>query len=226
MRTDTGYTRGPIPIPRRRKLSNEIHTFLSIKAGMRMVTCESSLEADAVYAAEGDPKIVWLCPQGLRLDRAIGMRPWYTLDLSTRTNLGLETHWEIKPDSELVVGTDGTREPKYWNEIVSACAERALNCGFKTSGDLEAQEQLIRNWQMLLPFAFIAYESPNAELLSLLEHWCRKEAQITLRHLIRVEPRHHPEVITAHLARLLHAGQVTAQLESQEFTTNSKLSVP
>jgi len=79
---------------------------------------------------------------------------------------------------------------------------------------------------MLLPFAFIAYESPNAELLSLLEHWCRKEAEITLRHLIRLEPRHHPEVITAHLARLLHAGQVKAQLESQEFTTNSRLSVP
>jgi hypothetical protein len=225
MRTDTGYTRGPIPIPRSRKLSNEIHTFLSIKAGMRMVTCESPLEADAVYAAEGDPKIVWLCPQGLRLDRAIGMRPWYTFDLSTRTNLGLETHWEIKPDSELVSGIHGKREPKYWNEIVSACAELGFNCGFKTSRDLETQEQLIRNWQTLLPLAFAAYESPNAELLALLAHWCREEG-ITLRHLIRLEPRHHPEVVTAHVARLLHEGQIKASLDGEEFTNNSVLSIP
>ena len=49
MRVAAGFSRGPFPISPSRLLANEIHTFFSIKAGMRYVTCESPLEADAVY---------------------------------------------------------------------------------------------------------------------------------------------------------------------------------
>jgi hypothetical protein len=90
MKTDAGFTLGPIPIPRRRQIANNLFRFASIKAGMRPVCCESSLEADGNYAEEGDPRVAWLCEQGLRIDRPIGKQTWYAFDLAYRTDDGNE----------------------------------------------------------------------------------------------------------------------------------------
>ncbi len=76
MKTGAGFTRGPIPIPRGRQISQNMFRIMSVKAGMRIVECESKLEADWIYAYEADPTVTWLCEQPLRLDTPIGKKPW------------------------------------------------------------------------------------------------------------------------------------------------------
>jgi len=223
MRTDAGFTLGPIPIPRRRQIANNLFRFASIKAGMRIVCCESSLEADGIYAKEGDPGVVWLCEQGLRIDRPIGKQPWYTFDLVYRTRDDNELLVAFKPTSELVPAADGSLKPPYWDAIEDACNDLGRRCSFVTEVDLAPKKFLIHNWRVLLPFAFAAYEDPDNELLANLTMLAGRGAGTTLLDLQGTEHTRDPEIVTEHVALLLHRGELSAPLAEAPFTQSTKL---
>jgi hypothetical protein len=221
MRVAAGFSRGPIPISPSRLLANEIHTFFSIKAGMRYVTCESSLEADAIYWKEGDPSIDWLCEQGMRIDSSIGLRPHYTFDLVTRSGAAEELV-EVKPEDALVPSSDGSFKPKDWDQIEAKCGAAGYVCSFVTSGLLAAHEQMIDNWKLLLPFARKAYVCPDQSLLDYLRDGIARKP-VPLHALKSVAPRVDETTFVSHAAYLLHRGEVQAELESKPFGWQSIL---
>jgi len=223
MQTDPGYTLGPIPIPRKRQIAQNLHRIRSVKAGMRIVTCESKLELDAVFAKEGDPDTVWLCEQAFRIDRPIGKKPWCTLDLATRDHDGVEQLYEIKPTEHLVPAADTRDKPADWDEIEAACAEFGRSVEFITELDLEPQEVLIANWRMLLPFAVLAYEDPDDALATQILNRASGSAGISIQDLWLEEPNRSRNDVTAHVAMLLHNGSLKGPLASERLLSTTKL---
>jgi hypothetical protein len=222
MTTSLGFTEGPIPIPRRRQVAQNLHRLLSIKAGMRVVTCESGLEADAVYAEEGNPDTTWLCEQPLRIERPIGKRPHYTLDLATRNRDGAVCYTEVKPTAQLVEASDGRPKPAHWDEIEAVCGDCGFGVGFITDEDLKAKKILIANWRMLLPFAVLAYRDPDNELA---KHILKLTigSGMSLRDLCLAEPERDNNTVIAHIAMLLHQGQLSGPLASERVVPSTKI---
>lgn len=222
MRVAAGFSRGPFPISPSRLLANEIHTFFSIKAGMRYVTCESPLEADAVYWKEGDSSVDWLCEQGMRIDSSIGSKPHYTFDLVTRSG-PVEELIEVKPDDELAPSSEGSFKPKDWDQIEAKCGAAGYVCAFVTSGQLATHELLIDNWKLLLPFARKTYLCPDQVALDCLrDQIVRKSAPLhALKNMVaRVEEA----TFLGQVAYLLHRGEVQAELNSKPFGWQSIIS--
>lgn len=222
MRISAGFTTGPLPIPRRRQVAQNLFRLFSVKAGMRVVTCESALEADAVLAAEGDTGTSWLCEQPLRIDRPIGKRPYYTLDLATRDLDGQVTYVEIKPEAHLVEAADGTAKPAHWDQIEAACDELGLRVDFLTDSDLAPKATLIANWRRLLPFAVLAYEDPDHELARHLRNLANGPG-ISIRDALIAEPARDDNIVIAHIAMLLHKGELSAPLSDETVLPATKL---
>lgn len=221
MQTEAGFTIGPIAIPMRRQIAQNLFRIFSIKAGMRVVTCESSLEAEAVYAAEGDPNITWLCEQPLRIDQPIGKRPRYTFDLATRNQEGEVRYYEIKPSEQLIEAKDGKPKPVLWDQLEPICRDAGYTIDFITEIDLAPKKMLIENWRMLLPFAAQAYSDPDQGLSENLIN-LTSSAGLSLRDLCLAEPDRDDGTIVAHLAMLLHKGELTAPLDSTRLVPSTK----
>jgi hypothetical protein len=209
MRAGAGYTVGPLPIPQKRQVRQNLFRIFSPKAGMRVVVAESKLEADAIFMVEGMPQYTWLCEQPFRIDRPIGKKPFCTLDLAVRDVDGKETLYEIKPSDKLVERSDGYRAPPNWDEITSACDEFGRNVSFMTDEDIYEHETSIENWRFLLPFAVMGYEDPDAELSKQLVN-LSSAGGIKLGDLVASEPTNPERVILSHIAMLLHKGELVA----------------
>jgi len=214
MRAAAGYTVGPLPIPHKRQVRQNLFRIFSPKAGMRVVIAESRLEADAIFLIEGQPQYTWLCEQPFRIDRPIGKKPFCTLDLAVRDCDGNETLYEIKPEDHLEDRSDGRRVPPNWDAIVSACDEFGRNVSFMTDREIYEREALIENWRFLLPFAVMGYEDPDAELSKQLVNLA-SVGGIRLGDLIIAEPTIPERVVLSHVAMLLHKGQLTGDLDSR-----------
>jgi hypothetical protein len=206
---------GPFPIPPNRQLANDIHRFFSIKAGMRTVTCESWLEAGAAYIAEGTADVIFLCEQGFRLNCRIGKSQYYTFDLVKRYRNGDEPLIEVKPVSKLVPARDGTLKPPHWDEIEDACRQIGRVCEFITDKDIESQRQFIDNWRVLLPFVRSACVAPDPELLDRILDRCSGGYPVAIRDIANIEPRRSLQDTVAHIALLLHRGDLEAPLRTE-----------
>lgn len=218
MKTSQGYTLGPIPIPRHRQVAQNLFRIFSIKAGMRIVTCESALEADFVYAFEGDPKYTWICEQPIRIDRPIGKKPWCTLDIAVRSQVGEQTFYEVKPTASLVTGPDSIPKPRDWGRIEEACLEHGLKVGFLTELDIENKQTTIANWRALLPFAVQAYEDPDHEFATHLIDLASAGAGICIGDAYKAAPNLARRTVVAHLAMLLHHGSLRAPLHIERIS--------
>lgn len=223
MRVGAPFSFGPIPIPRRRQIAQNLFRIFSIKAGMRVVTCESSLEADAVYDAEADPNITWLCEQPLRLDQPIGKRPQYTLDLALQYKNGDVRYFEIKPSARLIEGEGGRKVPAHWDELDSICAGWGFQIDFKSELDLEPKRQLIANWRTLLPFACIAYRDPDHEIETHILNLSSRAAGISISDVQAAEPEKDDQSVIASIARLLHQGRLSAPLADERVVPSTVL---
>lgn len=212
MRGGPGFTLGPIPIPRRRQIAQNLFRFRSIKAGMRTVTCESKLEADYFYALEGDPRITWFCEQGFRIDQAIGKKPFYTLDAAVRTRNGDAYLCEVKHSSSLVSAVDGIPRPPNWHSVEAACFQFGYNVRFVTEKDLVDQKLRIANWRVLLPHALIACGDPDVRLAERLLGIADHGAGIRIADACAAQKDVDDAVVVAHIAMLLHAGDLRAPL--------------
>lgn len=222
MTTSPGFTLGPIPIPRRRQVAQNLHRLMSIKAGMRVVTCESGLEADAVFAEEGTPETTWLCEQPIRIDEPIGKKPFCTLDLARRRN-GQETDFEIKPSNNLVEADDGRLKPANWDEIEKASRRIGRSVDFMTELDLEPKKLLIANWRTLLPFAVMAYRDPDDDLNAHILNLTSGGSGMSIRDVCLAEADRDDNTVKAHIAMLLHQGRLSAPLSDERVVPNTVL---
>ena len=222
MATSPGFTQGPIPIPRRRQIAQNLYRLFSIKAGMRVVICESRLEADAVYAEEGNPETTWLCEQPLRIDRPIGKRPHYTLDLATRKRDGDVRYFEIKPTVQLVEARDGDAKPAHWDDIEAVCEDFGFAAGFITDDNLKAKKTLIANWRTLLPFAVLAYRDPDDDLVRHILN-LTSAGGLSIREVCLAEVERDDDTVIAHIAMLLHQGRLSGPLASERVVPGTRI---
>ncbi|MEM6819698.1 MAG: hypothetical protein AAF578_13020 [Pseudomonadota bacterium] len=220
MRTGAPFTFGPIPIPRNRQIAQDIFRIYSIKAGMRVVTCESGLEALAIYDAEANPNITWLCEQPLQLNQPIGKRPQYTFDLALQYDVGDPVHLEIKPSTRLVQSANGQKAPPYWDKLKPVCENWGFNIDFRTELDYALRSQLITNWRTLLPFASVAYRDPDEELETRILNLSSRRTGVSIRQVCAAEPDQDSNTVIASIARLLHQGRLSAPLNEERVTPN------
>ncbi|PUB88762.1 MAG: hypothetical protein DBP01_11470 [gamma proteobacterium symbiont of Ctena orbiculata] len=218
-------TPGPHPIPRSCEVKNELHSIFSIKAGMRDVTVESPLEADAFIFEEGQIDIVSLCEQSPRINGAILNRPYYTFDYSTRYLDTRTVHKEVKEDYKLELLDDGRRCPPGWLHIEAWCRTHGEQCAFITELDLEPHQQFITNWRTLLPFARAGYEDFDAALeKSILTHVSRA-GRLTVAEVHAAEASSVTEHVMEHIAKLLHQGRLVADLHELPVSPITALSM-
>ncbi len=184
--------RGPHPIPKARQRKNTFCRIFSVKAGMRIVQTESVLEADAIYYAEGNPDVVSLCEQPMRIPLPVERSPYITLDLSLLLRDGREVLYEIKPDSKLDADANGRRVPPNWPLIENWCSYHGFSFAVLTDIELEKHKQRIRNWRTLLPFVRFAHERPNPSLERQLLDTLEVHGSLSLSSLVEyvsVTPR-------------------------------------
>jgi len=215
--------RGPHPISRKRQISNQHHRIFSIKAGNRNVVAESQLEAQAIFCAEGDPEIVELCEQPLRIHGTYGKSKYVTLDLSVKKRCGAEIIYEIKPTSRLVEHEDGHFAPANWKLIEAWSEANGHDIRVMTDEWLFQHKTRVLNWKHLLGYVRhfrvnrdpdletevigIITNNPDISMIPLLDHLRTADEQL----------------ITSCVASLLHEGKITANLDSHTFTRNSGL---
>lgn len=217
--------RGPHLIPRKRQTSNEFHRIFSIKAGMRIVTCESPLEADAVLWAESRKDVVTICEQPLRICGSIGKKPYYTFDLALKFLNGREVFYEVKPLSSLAHGEDGRLLPPDWVLIESWCALNGETCDIITDETLANHAQLIKNWRVLLPYAVRAYKEPDPALERSLISMITQVSVCDITRLCARESNVHSEHVIAHIAKLLHQGVLKSDLSKSPVSPSTMVEV-
>ena len=219
------FSRGPFPIPPRRKVANEFHRIFSIKAGMRTVCVESSLEADAIYWAESNPKISSLCEQPLRIHAPIGNKPFFTFDLSIRWDSGAEVFYEIKPESSLEKSATGDLVPKNWESVEEICKQNSYICQVLTDRQINKISTEISNWHRLLPFARAAYQSEDPKFDALILSLLKSAGKSTIYQIISQLPDINKQQTINHIAKLIHQGRLLANLNEARLTGMTVLNV-
>ena len=219
-------TIGPHPIPKSRQVANEFHRIFSPKAGMRLVECESPLEADAVIWGEARPNVVSICEQPLRIHGAIGNKPHYTVDLKFEFRDGTTTYYEVKPEAHLKIHDDGETAPANWPAIRSWFLANGKKCGVITEETLRGDRLLIENWRTLLPFAIRSYECPDPELENHIMAVLRKLSAPSFAAVHERIPTVDSEELTGHMAKLLHRGQIRASLSRSSVTPATEFYCP
>jgi TnsA endonuclease-like protein len=216
--TQVTFTRGPHLIPPKRRIANEFHRIFSIKAGMRIVCVESSLEAATVYWAESIPEIIELCEQPLRIMAPIGKKPHYTFDLSLRYKSNEEIFYEVKPESSLSENSHGKFVPTNWDLIESICIDNAYKCGVLTEKDTNKKEQEIANWRRLLPYARFAYENPHPDLEAEIYNVCCDVKRSEIEKIFFQLPNFSYETLLSYIAKLIHQGTISAELGKKRLS--------
>lgn len=204
--------KGPIPISPGRLRSNQIHHIFSIKAGMRVISVESSLEADFIFWAEANADVIEICEQPLRVHLAISNRPYYTFDLSLKFSSGSEVLYEIKPSEKLVLNDESLLVPKNW-EVISAWAlDNGYSCEFLTEKNINDDKNLIANWRRLLPFIKEAYSVNDRHAESEISKFCKEIRQVKLRGLCKQFPEYSEPKLFGLVGKLIHQGQLHSDL--------------
>jgi len=215
--------RGPHEIPRQRQVSNQFHRIFSVKAGCRIAVAESQLEANAIFWAEGNPDIISLCEQPIRILGNLGKRPYYTLDLGVKYKDGTEVFFEIKPESHLITLPDGRKAPEHWNAIEKWCSVNGHECDFLTDKTLDENSTLIRNWHRLLPFVRTAHINKDDELKEEVVQVLTDYPGLPHHEISHHTIRRSDQEILAITALLLHQGNVQANLNKASFTRHTPL---
>lgn len=219
------FSRGPFPIPARRRTVNQFHRLFSIKAGMRTVCVESPLEADAIYWAESDPNIIELFEQPLRINKPIGNKPYFTFDISFKWASGNECFYEIKPESSMEYSSNNKLIPKNWEVIEDMCRANAYTCKVLSDKILNEKSLEITNWRRLLPYARNAYESDDPWLVEMIVHVLNGIDKANIHQVFAQIPEVSNQKIICFIAKLIHQGHVMANLNNARLTGMTTLSL-
>ena len=200
------------------QVKRALHRIATVKADLRVALCSGELLADAVYLHEGDPRVVSLCEYPLRIHGPIGTRSHITLDLAVTDRSGAETLYTICREADLRPTENGRRLPPDWLETERLARAGGHACVVMTDRDIERHRKRITNWRLLLPLARAAYLVEDPKRAELLLALFDDRARVTLADMPSLVAGASPEEIAQSVARLLHEGTLTADLDTKEFT--------
>ena len=229
--------RGPHVPPRTVRIARRFHRLFSVKAGLRTVAVAGRLAADAVVRAEGDPDVVSLCEQPMRVLAPFGQGPHFTFDLGlvrregtgTGTGAGAgagaggETLTVVAAAAGLETGPDGVQAPPHWSTLRAWCQRHGHRCAFVTDLEIDADRMPIRNWRALLGFVRLAREAPEPDLERRVHDTVRETPGLTLALLSRHVARADEQTLAAAVANLPHRGALDAELAARPFTPHAPL---
>lgn len=212
---------GPIPISRNRLRANQAHRLFSIKAGMRITTVESPLEADAIYWAESNPDIISLCEQPLRVHKQIGNKPYFTFDLSIKLQSGREVLYEIKPESSLVLTDTGRLIPKNWEEVEAWALDNGYLVDLLTENNINCNREVIANWRRLLPFVQSAYKYPDKIFENQLLDLFKNINKVKLLYVFKQFSQHNWQSTLSFVGKLIHQGKLVCDLNEARLSPDT-----
>ena len=206
-----------IPISRKRQVQSNFFWTWSLKAGGRLVGLESELEFRAWHYLSAQPDVVQIGEQPVRIPHLFSAGHRYTFDTGVRRSDGTETLYEVKPESQLGLGNDGTLAPKYWDEISNWCRAEGRNCGFITDRELEPHTLLIDNWIKLMPYIREAHEYPEPDVQAELIQLAGQPGGIELRDAAARIGNFSTQTVTAQAMWLLHEREISADLDTENL---------
>lgn len=215
--------RGPHTIPRARQVSNQTHHIFGIKPGLRKIIVESSLEADAAFRFEGNPKVKAYTEQDPKIPVSRKGSRNTTLDFSVRYIDGSETFFEVKPEEDLVENQYGELAPVNWDAIQQWANDTAHRVAFITDKDIAIEKHTIQNWRSLLPYAHIAKEKAKPKLSLEIFEAVLHQPGITFNQLSQQIAYENKEAITPELALHFHTGKLHANLHKVMFNRNTPI---
>lgn len=192
---------------------------------MRIAVAEGRLQAMAILWAEGEPSIVSLCEQPLRIHSATRSAPFMTLDLSVKHANGQEVIYAIRPTRCLIARDDGRVFPEHWEAIEAWGNHNGIHFDVLTDDRLDRDKIRIANWRALLGFVRQARENPAPELEAELLSIIQAHAGIPVTSLADHVTGCDEQTLVAHVANLLHQGRMDAQLSTIPFNRYSPLTV-
>lgn len=210
--------RGPHHLRIGRQVSN--HTFIieSPKADLRRIIVESENEAAAVYAFEGDPNVITITEQPLRIPVSKPGSPYTTLDIGVQLADGTEKFYEIKPKNKLVKNLQGDLAPKNWDQIQAWGQSNGWNIEFLTDEDLSQSKYTIYNWRALLPYVVSSRKSSDATLAFEIYQAIGAGEGVTTQELTQRISTTSIDRVTHEVANLLHRGKIKANLDKAIFS--------
>ncbi len=217
--------RGPFPIPRKRQIANQHHRIFSVKAGMNIVVAEGQLEANAIFWAEGEPEVVALCEQPLRIHGSYGTSKYHTLDLSVTYKNGKEIFYEIRRKNRLVEHEDGRLLPAYWELIEAWGSANGYDIRIMTDEWFDPFLIRIQNWKALIGFVryFRDHRDPDLEreVCAVIANYPGSSIASILDHVVL----ENEQLITSCVASLLHEGHITGSVDQKQFNRYRKLEI-
>ncbi|HEY1772611.1 MAG TPA: hypothetical protein VGH91_05405 [Gammaproteobacteria bacterium] len=143
----------------------------------------------------------------------------YVFDLWVRWNDGREQCLEVVAGDRYPGVRDFGPASSGWNAICQWGRAHGYSCERVTEAKLAPHMRRIQNARRMLPFVNYALDHPLPELecVVLLRLML---ADISLRELVRSYPSEISTDVTAAVAKLLHAGRISADLDYGHFGPN------
>lgn len=216
----------PNVIPDGRRLYNNYHFDYSPKRG-EFVEFDGPLEYEFWVLNESDPHVIQLCPQPLKIYERINGRVLnYSFDLWTYDETCGEILWDVKDKASCVEDVNGQLVPPKWPQVVKWAEARNADVRFVTENDIAHPSVALRivNWKEML--RHIGPSSPRVTgkeedaIVSLVE----QESQ-SIGRVLRTLYRMNEDRVVSAAVRLLHAGQLSSDVDSRPFNADTLLRV-
>lgn len=185
--------------------SPKIHRFLSF---------DNRLEFHHWLMLESMPQVTELCERS----PAVPLGGYeHVFDMWVRWWDGREECRQVVP-SWKYAPVDGLRmQPPEWPTLTAWGRKHGYICTLVTEQDLAVHGTRISNWRRILPFVKFAEANPDPELEERVVSRLGASLELPLGELIRTVDAPKDALITAIVARLLHAGKVSADLDQSRF---------
>lgn len=165
---------------------------------------------------EGTPEVTQFCeyyPQ-------VKLESWnFVFDMWVRWKDGREECREVVSSWHYQDSVDFTPRPADWSYLATWGREHGYSCDLITEHKLAPYARRIQNCRRMLPFVRHAYEHPDPELEGVILLRLMV-ADLSLRELIRCYPEEQGTAVTSLVAKLLHSGKVSADLDQGHFGPN------
>lgn len=205
----------PQPIRRGTQASHETVRYTGWSAKMRRpMLFDNRLEFHHWLLLEGTPQVEQLCEQ--YPDAEVEGEP-HVFDMWIRWRDGSEECRDVVLSRNFDTCRGYTRDPPGWSGLVAWGKEHGYRCRYITERELALYTVRILNWQRMLPFVKRAQESPNDFLEKRVLWQVDGAHDISMGRLTHALSTVDPTDVTAMVAKLLHEGQLSANLDRYRF---------
>lgn len=125
------------------------------------------------------------------------------------------------------LGVDGPPlNPAEWAVLACWARDRGYHCTLITEQHLAESMRRINNWRRMLPFVKYARDNPEPQLERAVLGRMQDVGDLPMRELTPLQEEPGDTEVTAVVAKFLHAGKLTADLDTQHFGPNLMLHRP